>query len=380
MTQSLLATREERRGAVQRQSARRAGRDPAGRPGSRQRAPGPGPGAGRDRLPARALWRTRPRPADVELMMFAQANSEHCRHKIFNAVWTIDGASRTSLFKMIKNTHAVTPEHTLSAYSDNAAVVEGHTASRFRPDPATGSSTAPKRGRQRVLHQGRDAQPPDRDRAVPRRVDRCRRRDPRRRRDRPRRQAEGRPVRFLGLAPAHPRRCRSRGKANARSTRAWRRRWRSCSTARSAPPRSTTNSAAQPVGYFRSFELREGAGLARAYDKPIMLAGGLGAIDRPWWTSCRCPGDAVIVLGGPAMLIGLGGGAASSVASGDSAKTSISPRCSATTRRWSGAARKSSTAAWRWARTTRSCRSTTSAPAACRTRSRNCCTIPAWAA
>ncbi len=82
-------------------------------------------------------------PHDVELMMFAQANSEHCRHKIFNASWTIDGrdmlsnGGATSLFKMIKHTHAQTPEHTLSAYSDNAAVVEGYATARFRPDPAT---------------------------------------------------------------------------------------------------------------------------------------------------------------------------------------------------------------------------------------------------
>ncbi len=82
-------------------------------------------------------------PHDIELMMFAQANSEHCRHKIFNATWTIDGRNETmnggalSLFKMIKHTHAQTPAHTLSAYSDNAAVVEGYAAKRFRPDPAT---------------------------------------------------------------------------------------------------------------------------------------------------------------------------------------------------------------------------------------------------
>jgi phosphoribosylformylglycinamidine synthase len=76
------------------------------------------------------------------------------------------------------------------------------------------------------------------------------------------------------------------------------------------------------AGYFRSFELAEGEGLVRGYDKPIMLAGGLGAMDRMRWSrSCRCrPGDAVVVLGGPAMLIGLGGGAASSVASGESAE------------------------------------------------------------
>ncbi|MBN8798178.1 MAG: phosphoribosylformylglycinamidine synthase, partial [Stenotrophomonas nitritireducens] len=78
-------------------------------------------------------------PSDVELMMFAQANSEHCRHKIFNASWTIDGqAQERSLFRMIKNTHQQTPQHTLSAYSDNAAVIEGEPAARYRPDPASG--------------------------------------------------------------------------------------------------------------------------------------------------------------------------------------------------------------------------------------------------
>lgn len=78
-------------------------------------------------------------PTDVELMMFAQANSEHCRHKIFNASWSIDGKSQErSLFRMIKHTHQQTPQHTLSAYSDNAAVVEGVPAARYRPDPASG--------------------------------------------------------------------------------------------------------------------------------------------------------------------------------------------------------------------------------------------------
>ena len=77
-------------------------------------------------------------PSDVELMMFAQANSEHCRHKIFNASWTVDGeAQPKSLFAMIRHTHAQTPAYTLTAYSDNAAVVEGFPARRFRPDPQT---------------------------------------------------------------------------------------------------------------------------------------------------------------------------------------------------------------------------------------------------
>src|SRR5690606_30727165 len=88
-------------------------------------------------------------PSDVELMMFAQANSEHCRHKIFNASWTIDGVEQAgaggrpvSLFGMIRHTHATTPEFTLSAYSDNAAVVAGHPARRYRPDPETGEYRA----------------------------------------------------------------------------------------------------------------------------------------------------------------------------------------------------------------------------------------------
>ncbi|MGO4776862.1 phosphoribosylformylglycinamidine synthase, partial [Lysobacter sp. 2RAB21] len=82
-------------------------------------------------------------PSDVELMMFAQANSEHCRHKIFNASWTLDGRDQPqSLFKMIKHTHAQTPENTLSAYSDNAAVVEGYPTRRFRPQPGSQAYTA----------------------------------------------------------------------------------------------------------------------------------------------------------------------------------------------------------------------------------------------
>ena len=77
-------------------------------------------------------------PTDVELMMFAQANSEHCRHKIFNASWIIDGqAKKKSLFDMIKNTYEHSPENVLSAYSDNAAVMKGHEATRFHVDPNT---------------------------------------------------------------------------------------------------------------------------------------------------------------------------------------------------------------------------------------------------
>ena len=77
-------------------------------------------------------------PTDVELMMFAQANSEHCRHKIFNASWIIDGQEQDrSLFQMIKNTYSCAPANILSAYKDNAAVINGHYAARFFPNPAT---------------------------------------------------------------------------------------------------------------------------------------------------------------------------------------------------------------------------------------------------
>jgi phosphoribosylformylglycinamidine synthase len=77
-------------------------------------------------------------PHDVELMMFAQANSEHCRHKIFNAEWTVDGQkAEKSLFGMIKNTFSCSPDNILSAYKDNASVITGHQADRFFPDPQT---------------------------------------------------------------------------------------------------------------------------------------------------------------------------------------------------------------------------------------------------
>jgi len=79
-------------------------------------------------------------PHDIELFMFAQVNSEHCRHKQFNANWTIDGIPMgKSLFEMIQNTHKLNPKYTVSAYSDNAAVLEGEVASFWAPDYSTGS-------------------------------------------------------------------------------------------------------------------------------------------------------------------------------------------------------------------------------------------------
>lgn len=260
-------------------------------------------------------------PSDIELMMFAQANSEHCRHKIFNASWTIDGKEQDrSLFRMIKHTHAQTPEHTLSAYSDNAAVVEGYPAARFRPDgsgqyqleatldsafcikvethnhptaiaPFPGASTG---AGGEIRDEGATG-----------------------RGGKPKAGLTGFSVSHLRI-PTLPQPWEAPRALNPRMAPA-------LEIMLDGPlgGAAFNNEFGRPnlLGYFRSFELPEGAGLTRAYDKPIMLAGGLGAIDRiQVEKKTLSPGDAVIVLGGPAMLIGLGGGAASSVASGESAE------------------------------------------------------------
>ena len=266
-------------------------------------------------------------PHDVELMMFAQANSEHCRHKIFNASWTIDGREQaTSLFKMIKNTHAATPEHTLSAYSDNAAVVEGYATARFRPDPAT------QRYRSEPVadsafcikvethnHPTAIAPFPGASTGAGGEI-----------RDEGATGRGGRPKAGLcGFSVSHlriptlPQPWEGERALNPRMASA-------LEIMLDGPlgAAAFNNEFGRPnlAGYFRSFELHEadgpdGSKLVRAYDKPIMLAGGIGAMDRSMVAKrMLSPGDAVIVLGGPAMLIGLGGGAASSVASGDTSE------------------------------------------------------------
>ena len=261
-------------------------------------------------------------PHDVELMMFAQANSEHCRHKIFNASWTIDGREQTtSLFKMIKHTHATTPEHTLSAYSDNAAVVEGYAASRFRPDPSTqryrGEAAADSAFCIKVEthnHPTAIAPFPGASTGAGGEI-----------RDEGATGRGGRPKTGLcGFSVSHlriptlPQPWEAARELNPRMAPA-------LDIMLDGPlgAAAFNNEFGRPNlnGYFRSFELHEADGLARAYDKPIMLAGGIGAMDRPMVAKkSLSPGDAVVVLGGPAMLIGLGGGAASSVASGESAE------------------------------------------------------------
>ncbi len=260
-------------------------------------------------------------PSDVELMMFAQANSEHCRHKIFNASWSIDGqAQDRSLFRMIKHTHQQTPQHTLSAYSDNAAVIEGEPAARYRPDPATGQyrseAVVPSAFQIKVeTHNHPTAIAPFpgastgaggeiRDEGATGRG------------GKPKAGLTGFSVSHLRI-PTLPQPWEAPRALNPRMAPA-------LDIMLDGPlgGAAFNNEFGRPnlLGYFRSFELPED-GITRAYDKPIMLAGGLGAIDRVQVDKLKLQdGDVVIVLGGPAMLIGLGGGAASSVASGESAE------------------------------------------------------------
>jgi phosphoribosylformylglycinamidine synthase len=267
-------------------------------------------------------------PHDVELMMFAQANSEHCRHKIFNAGWTIDGREQLlnggnlSLFKMIKHTHAQTPQHTLSAYSDNAAVVEGYPAKRFRPDPATREYRAETETPSAFCIKVETHNHPTAISPFPGASTgnggEIRDEGATGRGGKPKAGLSGFSVSHLRI-PTLPQAWEGDRFLNPRMAPA-------LEIMLDGPlgGAAFNNEFGRPnlTGYFRSFEVREGDdGLLRAYDKPIMLAGGLGAIDRPMVAKIRLsPGDAVIVLGGPAMLIGLGGGAASSVASGDSAE------------------------------------------------------------
>ncbi|WP_242113215.1 phosphoribosylformylglycinamidine synthase [Luteimonas aquatica] len=264
-------------------------------------------------------------PSDVELMMFAQANSEHCRHKIFNASWTIDGETQPlSLFKMIKHTHAQTPEHTLSAYSDNAAVVEGYPARRFRPDPRTRAYRAEDAQESAFCIKVETHNHPTAISPFPGASTgaggEIRDEGATGRGGKPKAGLSGFSVSHLRI-PALP-----QPWEDANGPRPLNPRMASALEIMTDGPLGAAafnNEFGRPnlTGYFRSFELEEAPGLTRAYDKPIMLAGGLGAIDRGLVEkTLLSPGDAVIVLGGPAMLIGLGGGAASSVASGDSAE------------------------------------------------------------
>ena len=261
-------------------------------------------------------------PNDIELYMFAQANSEHCRHKIFNADWTIDGSVQPkSLFKMIKNTFEVSSDYVHSAYKDNAAVMEGWKAGRFYPDARTQAYA--------YHHQDIDILMKVETHNHPTAI------SP-----------------FAGAATGSGGEIRDEG-ATGRGSKPkaglvgftvsnlniptlpqpW-------EVAYGKPARIVTaldimlegplggaafnNEFGRPniLGYFRTFEQRVDSfngKEVRGYHKPIMLAGGLGNIKKDHIQKAEITlGAKLIALGGPAMNIGLGGGAASSVASGES--------------------------------------------------------------
>ena len=258
---------------------------------------------------------------DAELMMFAQANSEHCRHKIFNANYIIDGEVEPhSLFQMIKNTHAKSPQLTLSAYKDNAAVVQGFSATRFRPDLHTGEYQRSASYESAFCIKVETHNHPTAISPFPGASTgsggEIRDEGATGRGGKPKAGLTGFSVSHLRI-PGTPQAWEKPRSLNPRMASA-------LEIMLDGPlgGAAFNNEFGRPnlCGYFRSFELPTTTdGLVRAYDKPIMLAGGMGAVEPTMVKKILLsPGDSVVVLGGPAMLIGLGGGAASSVASGES--------------------------------------------------------------
>ncbi len=262
--------------------------------------------------------------SDAELMMFAQANSEHCRHKIFNADWIIDGAPMPkSLFAMIRNTHARSPHGVLSAYRDNAAVIEGGVGARWHADPHGGAyrrSVEPIDILMKVeTHNHPTAISPFPGAATGAGGEI---------RDegatglgaKPKAGLAGFSVSHLRI-PGLPQPWEAVGSKPGRIASA-------LDIMLEGPigAAAFNNEFGRPniCGYFRNFELR-GAGdpaeRMRGYHKPIMIAGGVGNVRRAHVEKGEVPvGAKIVVLGGPAMLIGLGGGAASSVGSGASSE------------------------------------------------------------
>ncbi len=260
-------------------------------------------------------------PTDVELMMFAQANSEHCRHKIFNADWVIDGEKQPrSLFRMIRNTHEKHPGRVLSAYSDNSAVISGSPAGRFFPD--TDGRYAYHQEDVPILMKVETHNHPTAIAPFPGAATgsggEIRDEGATGRGSRPKAGLSGFSVSNLKL-PDLPRPWESDFGKPPRIVSA-------LDIMLEAPIGSAAfnNEFGRPniLGYFRSYEEKvpgPAGEEVRGYHKPIMLAGGVGNIRAPHVEKGDIPAGAqIIVLGGPAMLIGLGGGAASSMSTGES--------------------------------------------------------------
>ena len=261
-------------------------------------------------------------PTDVELMMFAQANSEHCRHKIFNASWDIDGQGQEkSLFAMIRNTFEMNSEGVLSAYKDNASVIEGSVAGRFFPDPETGVYGYNKEPVHILMkvetHNHPTAISPFAGAATGSGGE-IRDEGATGRGSKPKAGLSGFTVSNLNIPGDEQPWEIGYGKPD-----------------RIASPldimiegpiggAAFNNEFGRPnlAGYFRTFEEKVPGAAGeevRGYHKPIMIAGGLGNIREDHVEKGNIPvGAKLIVLGGPSMLIGLGGGAASSMDSGSS--------------------------------------------------------------
>jgi phosphoribosylformylglycinamidine synthase len=258
-------------------------------------------------------------PSDVELMMFAQANSEHCRHKIFNADFTLDGERQPmSLFGMIRNTEKVSPQSTVVAYSDNASVMAGGVIERWTPQ---GYTNAPQYGaREELVHVLMKVETHNHPTAIspfPGAATgaggEIRDEGATGRGSKPKAGLTGFSVSNLNLPgtnepwendpigkPAHiasPLQIMTEGPLGGAAF---------------------NNEFGRPnlAGYFRVFE-QDVAGVKRGYHKPIMIAGGLGTItDSQTHKLPFGAGTLLIQLGGPGMRIGMGGGAASSMAAG----------------------------------------------------------------
>ncbi|WP_180130927.1 phosphoribosylformylglycinamidine synthase [Rhodoferax sp. BLA1] len=273
-------------------------------------------------------------PTDVELMMFAQANSEHCRHKIFNAQFTIDGVAQDkSLFGMIRHTHQTNPQHMLVAYSDNASVMAGAQVERFSaksassPYEVSAPSYQKESATQHILMKVETHNHPTAISPFPGAAT-----------------GAGGEIRDEGATGRG-----SKPKAGLTGFTVSKLDWGQSAAygkpAHIASPlqimtegplggAAFNNEFGRPnlLGYFREYEqslsytVKDAQGLAktqteqRGYHKPIMLAGGLGVIDQSQTHKIEFPaGSLLIQLGGPGMRIGMGGGAASSMTTGANA-------------------------------------------------------------
>ncbi|MFT4623105.1 MAG: phosphoribosylformylglycinamidine synthase [Myxococcota bacterium] len=262
-------------------------------------------------------------PTDAELMMFAQANSEHCRHKIFNAQWTIDGAEQPhTLFGMIKHTHRANPGRTLSAYKDNAAVVAGPVSQRFGPNPYTrvyGATAEPVHLLMKVETHNHPTGISPHPGAGTGNGGEIRDEGATGRGGKPKAGLSGFWVSHLRLPDApEPWEDLSPGNSPRMATAL------EIMTEGPIGGAQFNNEFGRPnlTGTFRTFE-QQVAGADgpewRGYHKPIMIAGGFGNVRDGHVQKRELPvGAKLVALGGPAMLIGLGGGAASSMATGDS--------------------------------------------------------------